>query len=180
MATLARELGPAETKVELEVDTLKYDVGVFALGALGTGVFLFVNTLVGGLLTLAAPILAFLVKDRVAGEIKAQAKRGIEEVVDRAAAAIGPKFEQIVDDFQGRLADFVTAAGEALHKGISEVLDTALAERRAQGVDVEVRQSELSAQLARLAEIEERMTALRDKLWESSTASTDSPTSSAS
>jgi small GTP-binding protein len=180
MQTMARELGPAETRVELEVDTLKYDVGVFALGALGTGVFLFVNTLVGGLLTLAAPILALLLKDRVSGEIKTQAKKGIEEVVDRAGAAIGPKFEQIVDDFQMRLADFVTAAGEALHSGIGEVLDRALAERRAQGVDVAVRDEELAKQLQRLDEIEQRMTRLREKLWGSSIASIGSPTSSAS
>src|SRR5262249_36117826 len=53
MQTLSRELGPADTRIDLEVDSLKYDVGVFALGALGTGIFLFVNTLVGGLLTLA-------------------------------------------------------------------------------------------------------------------------------
>jgi small GTP-binding protein len=172
MQTLARELGPAETRVELEVDTLKYDVGVFALGALGTGVFLFVNTLVGGLLTLAAPILALLLKDRVSGEIKAQAKKGIEEVVDRAAAAIGPKFESIVDDFQTRLADFVTAAGEALHRGIGEVLDRALAERRAQGVDVAVRTDELDAQLARLSELEKKVASLRDQLWAVGTKST--------
>ena len=165
MQTLARELGPADTKVELEVDSLKYDVGVFALGALGTGVFLFVNTLVGGLLTIAAPILAYVLKDRMSGEIKTQAKKGIEEVVDHTAAAVGPRFEQIVDDFQGRLADFVTAAGDALHKGIGEVLDRALAERRNQGVDVQVRDQELAAQLARLAEIEARVGTLRDRLW---------------
>ena len=170
MATLARELGPADTKVELEVDTLKYDVGVFALGALGTGVFLFVNTLVGGMLTVAAPIIALLLRDRVSGEIKAQAKRGIEDVVDQAARAIGPKFELIVDDFQARLADFVTAAGETLHKGIGEVLDQALAERRAQGVDVAVRDEEIIAQLERLALVETHITALRDKLWSSPAA----------
>ena len=165
MQTLARELGPAETKVELEVDSLKYDVGVFALGALGTGIFLFVNTLVGGLLTVAAPILAYVLKDRMSGEIKIQAKKGIDEVVDRTAAAVGPRFEQIVDDFQGRLADFVTAAGDALHKGIGEVLDRALLERRNQDVDVKVRDQELAAQLARLAEIEAHVEKLRDRLW---------------
>ena len=165
MQTLARELGPAETKVELEVDSLKYDVGVFALGALGTGIFLFVNTLVGGLLTVAAPILAYVLKDRMSGEIKNQAKKGIDEVVDRTAAAVGPRFEQIVDDFQGRLADFVTAAGDALHKGIGEVLDRALLERRNQDVDVQVRDQELAAQLARLAEIEAHVEKLRDRLW---------------
>jgi hypothetical protein len=177
MHTLSRELGPADARIDLEVDTLKYDVGVFALGALGTGIFLFVNTLVGGLLTLAAPILAVLVKERVSGAVKQQAKDALPEIVDKAAAAVGPKFEQIVEDFQARLADFVTAAGDALHRGISEVLDRALAERRAQGVDVEQRQAEVDEQLARLAGIEKRLEALRDKLWASSTDSTGSPSS---
>ena len=89
MATLSRELGPADTKIDLEVDTLKYDVGVFALGALGTGIFLFVNTLVGGLLTLAAPILAVVLKERVAGEIKAQAKKNAPEVIDEGGGGGG-------------------------------------------------------------------------------------------
>jgi small GTP-binding protein len=179
MQTLSRELGPADAKIDLEVDTLKYDVGVFALGALGTGIFLFVNTLVGGILTLAAPIIAVVVKERVAGAVKTQAKQALPEVIDKAAAAAGPKFGQIIDDFQARLADFVTAAGDALHKGISEVLDRALAERRAQGVDVEVRVKEVDGQLARLAAIESRLEELRDQLWASSTDSTGSPTSSA-
>jgi small GTP-binding protein len=179
MQTLSRELGPADAKIDLEVDTLKYDVGVFALGALGTGIFLFVNTLVGGILTLAAPIIAVLVKERVSGALKSQAKQALPEVIDKAAATAKPKFEQIIDDFQARLADFVTAAGDALHKGISEVLDRALAERRAQGVDVEQRVKEVGGQLERLSAIEARLEQLRDKLWASSTDSTGSPTSSA-
>ncbi len=140
---------------------------------------MFVNTLVGGLLTLAAPILAVVLKERVAGEIKAQAKRNAPEVIARAATAVAPRFDQIVDDFAARLADFVTAAGDALHRGISEVLDRALAERRAQGVDVSTREQELDAQTARLGEIEARLSALRERLWASSTESTGSPSSSA-
>jgi small GTP-binding protein len=177
MATLSRELGPADAKIDLEVDTLKYDVGVFALGALGTGIFLFVNTLVGGLLTLAAPVLAVVLKERVAGEIKAQAKKNAPEVIEKAAKAVAPRFEQIVEDFAARLSDFVTAAGDALHRGISEVLDRALAERRAQGVDASVREAELEAQAARLGQIEARLAALRERLWASSTESIGSPSS---
>jgi hypothetical protein len=179
MALLHKELGPAEHRIDLEVDTLKYDVGVFALGALGTGIFLFVNTLVGGLLTLATPILAVVLKERLAGEIKSQAKRNAPEVIRRAQEAVAPRFAQIVEDFQGRLADFVTAAGDALHRGISEVLDRALAERRAQGVDVETRGHELDAQLVRLHQIEANLQSLREKLWGSSTDSTGSPINSA-
>lgn len=179
MATLASELGPTDTRVELEVDTLKYDVGIFALGALGTGIFLFVNTFVGGLLTLAAPIIAVLVHGRLADQVKTQAKTQAPQAVRNAAAAIGPRFSQIVDEFAGRLSDFVTAAGQALHRGISEMLDRALAERRAQGLDVAVRDRELGAQLEALAKLDARLSDLRQRLWVSSTESTTSRTSSA-
>jgi small GTP-binding protein len=179
MAILARELGPTEAKVDVEVDTLKYDVGVFALGALGTGIFLFVNTLVGGLLTIAAPILAVVLKGRASGELKTQAKKSLPEVMHNAADTVRPKFEQIIEDFQARLADFVTAAGDALHKGISEVLDRSLAERREQGADTEERNREIGAQLEKLGAIEANLAALRDRLWASSTDSTGSPTNSA-
>lgn len=165
MLTLAAELGPADTRVELQVDTLKYDVGIFALGALGTGIFFFVNTFVGGALTLAAPIIAVLVHSRLQGQIKAQAKQQAPEAVKNAAEAIGPRFQQIVDDFAGRLADFVTAAGQALHRGISEMLDRALAERRAHGQDVQAREREIDRQLAELGQIEDRLEKVRQKLW---------------
>jgi small GTP-binding protein len=179
MALLARELGPTEAKVDVEVDTLKYDVSVFALGALGTGIFLFVNTLVGGLLTLAAPILAVVLKGRASGELKSHAKKSLPQVMQTAADTVRPKFEQIIEDFQARLADFVTAAGDALHKGISEVLDRALAERRSQGADTEERNREIAAQLDKLGAIEANLAALRDRLWASSTDSIGSPTNSA-
>jgi small GTP-binding protein len=165
MGTLASELGPADTRVELQVDTLKYDVGIFALGALGTGIFLFVNTFVGGALTLAVPIIAVLVHSRLEGQIKAQAKQQAPEAVRSAAAAIGPRFQQIVDEFAARLGDFVTAAGQALHRGISEMLDRALAERRAHGQDVQAREREIERQLAELAQIEDRLERVRQRLW---------------
>jgi small GTP-binding protein len=175
MATLAAELGPADTRVDLQVDTLKYDVGIFALGALGTGIFLFVNSFVGGLLTLAAPVIAVLIHSRMADEIKRQAKQQAPLVVQTAAQAILPRFQQIVDDFAARLADFVTAAGQALHRGISEMLDRALAERRAQGLDVAVRQRELDGQIAELRTLEDRLDEIRQSLWSPSVDSEGSP-----
>src|SRR5262249_5776960 len=73
-AAVADSIGPADARLQVDVDTFKYDVSVYAVGALGTTVFLFVNTLVGGLLTLTAPILAILLHSKVSGEIKDDAK----------------------------------------------------------------------------------------------------------
>src|SRR5436190_10823966 len=83
------DLGPSQTKVDIKVDTLKYDASVFALGALGTTVFLFVNTLAGGVLALAAPVVAMVVRGRVAAEVKAEAKEQGPIAIDRVATLIG-------------------------------------------------------------------------------------------
>ena len=87
---VAEELGGERAKLSINVDTFKYDASVFALGALGTTVFLFVNTLAGGLLALAAPVAAMVLRGRVAAEIKAEAKQQAPEAVRRIGATLGP------------------------------------------------------------------------------------------
>ncbi|MCA9672615.1 MAG: dynamin family protein [Myxococcales bacterium] len=165
LETAAGGLGPADTRIDLHVDTLKYDAGVFALGALGTTVFLFVNTFVGGLLTLAAPVLAVVLRERVGGRIKVQAKKNAPEVVRSASEAIRPRFEACVDDFCDKLADFVASAGETLHRGISEVLDKTLAERSAHQDDVGVLAGELEHNERALAAVISELEDLRGRLW---------------
>jgi small GTP-binding protein len=164
---VAKDLGPSETKVEIKVDTLKYDASVFALGALGTTVFLFVNTLVGGVLTLAAPVLALVLRGRVATEVKAEAKEQGPVAVDRVAALIGPKLDEIIDGFGARLLEFVSQAGDALARGIADVLDQALRERRAadenQAARGDVKQ--IDASIANLRAIEERIAEIRQRVW---------------
>ena len=50
------------------------------------------------------------VPEELSGEIKAQAKKNAPEVIEKAAKAVAPRFEQIVEDFAARLSDFVTTA----------------------------------------------------------------------
>ena len=69
-----------------EVDTFGYDVGVFALGALGVTFLAFSNLLVGGVLTLSAPILAFVLKDRVDSTIREKATEQGLTAIERAPA----------------------------------------------------------------------------------------------
>jgi len=70
-----------------------------------------------------------------------------------------------VDQFADRLILFINNAGEALHRGISEVLDQALAERLEQQESVEDLTVELDEQEALLKVFEERLSTLREGLW---------------
>jgi len=162
---VATRFGAGEARVDLDVDTLRYDVGVFALGALGTTVFLFVNMFVGGLLTLAAPILAVVLREKLAGRIKAQARDKGPEAVARAAEAMGPRFEEVVDQFAQRLTRFVMDAGDELHQAIEEVLDHALAERGERQAETEEVEARLERLDQRLGTVEAALTAQREELW---------------
>jgi GTP-binding protein EngB required for normal cell division len=169
-ARVAEDLGGERTRIEISVDTFKYDASVFALGALGTTVFLFVHTVAGGLLALAAPVAAFFLKGRVAAEIQDEAKLRAPEVVRRIGATIGPKLDELVDGFAARLADFVAEAGAALARGIAEVLGGALAERRSREGRSESAAAEggMEELADKLKAIEERIVDIRQKVWEPS------------
>jgi hypothetical protein len=164
---VSAELGPSDARVEIVVDTLRYDASVFALGALGTTIFFFVNSVVGGLLAAAAPLLAFILRGKVAQEIKNEAKEQAPAAVDRVAAMLGPKLDEFIDSFAARLSEFVAQAGEALARGIAEVLDQTLKQRR-DHVDAGDAQPEVAAvdeQLKALRAVEERIAEIRQQVW---------------
>jgi small GTP-binding protein len=173
METLGAQLGAA-TKVAIDVDLFKYDLATLALGAFGTTIFLFVNTLVGGLLTLAAPVIAIVLKERAAGQMKSQARLQAPQVITAAGAALAPRFDDAIDGFGDRLQDFVVQAGETLERGISEILDQALRERKASAEDRTMREAEIDALAGRLAEAQRDLEDTRAALWEEA-AESDPP-----
>jgi small GTP-binding protein len=164
-ATLAERLGPNDTQVDITVDSFKYDVGIYAVGALGTTVMLFVNALVGGLLTLAAPILAIVLKSKIAGDIRIQAKEKVPAAVLKAAEAMRPHFDRVIDDFAKRLSEFVSNAGNTLYKGISEILDRTMAERREHGTQIEGLRTATTTQIAQVGATKRALGQLREGLW---------------
>jgi GTPase Era involved in 16S rRNA processing len=164
-ATLAQRLGPDDTQVDITVDSFKYDVGIYAVGALGTTVMLFVNVLAGGLLTLAAPILAIVLKSKIAGDIRIQAKERVPGAILNAAEAMKPHFDKCVDDFAKRLSEFVTNAGNTLYKGISEVLDRTMTERREKSGEVDSLRTATSAQIIQVIAARKALGLLREGIW---------------
>jgi GTP-binding protein EngB required for normal cell division len=177
-ATLAERLGPNDTQVDITVDSFKYDVGIYAVGALGTTVMLFVNALAGGLLTLAAPILAIVLKSKIAGDIRVQAKEKMPAAVLKAAEAMKPHFDRCIDDFAKRLSEFVSNAGNTLYRGISEILDRTMSERRERAGEIgDLRQS-TTVQIAQVKATTAALRQLREGIWAPETAETGFPPSS--
>src|SRR5262249_5440570 len=164
-ATLAERLGPNDTQVDITVDSFKYDVGIYAVGALGTTVMLFVNALAGGLLTIAAPILAIVLKSKIAGDIRIQAKERVPGAVRNAAEAMRPHFDKCVDDFAKRLSEFVSNAGNTLYKGISETLDRTIAERREHAGGIDELKSATAEQIQQIRAAGSALRQLREGLW---------------
>jgi len=165
-AALAERFGPQDTAVEISVDSFKYDIGIYAMGALGT-VMLFVNAIAGGLLTIAAPILAIILKSKIAGDIRVQAKDRVPGAVVKAAEAMKPHFDKCIDDFAKRLSEFVSNAGNTLYKGISEILDRTMAERRAHAGGVAELKSAAARQIEQIRAAGSALRQLREGLWAS-------------
>ncbi len=175
-AMLAERLGPDDTQIDITVDSFKYDVGIYAVGALGTTVMLFVNALAGGLLTLAAPILAIVLKSKIAGDIRVQAKEKVPAAVLKAAEAMKPHFDRCIDDFAKRLSEFVSNAGNTLYRGISEILDRTMTERRDRAGEIgELRQA-TTAQIAQVKATTAALRQLREGIWTVEEAPPDDPT----
>ncbi|MES1204292.1 MAG: hypothetical protein ABUS79_00005, partial [Pseudomonadota bacterium] len=79
-----------------------------------------------------------------------------------------PKLDAAIDDFAARLREFVAQAGDALARGIAEVLDRALAEKRAH-TGAAAQSSEAAAIDAALGEVravDERIADVRQAIWE--------------
>jgi GTP-binding protein EngB required for normal cell division len=166
-SALAERLGPNDTQVDITVDSFKYDVGIYAVGALGTTVMLFVNALAGGLLTLAAPILAIVLKSKIAGDIRVQAKEKVPAAVLHAAEAMKPHFDKCIDDFGKRLSEFVSNAGNTLYKGISEILDRTMSERREAGGAIDGLRQGTTVHISQVAAVRLALAQLREGLWSS-------------
>jgi GTPase SAR1 family protein len=148
----------------VEVDTFGYDVGVFALFTIGLGVMLS-NALLGGLLALAAPVLAVYVKDKVEIETRKKARELAPAALREAAARIGPKLDEMIQDFAKRLDAWVVTAGEELHREVIEVLEATRAERADRQPLAETALAECDGEAEALGQLQARIEGLRSALW---------------
>jgi predicted GTPase len=149
---------------DVSVDTFGYDVGVVALATIGLGV-MFTNALLGGLLALAAPMLAVYVRGKVEVETKKRAKEFAPQALREAAARIGPKLDEMIQEFASRLDTWVVTAGEELHREVIEVLSSTRTERAATQPTADASAKSIDEHAKLLAGILARLEGLRGALW---------------
>jgi hypothetical protein len=162
---VAEALGSDTRRLDVQVDTIKYDIGVVAL-MFGGVALMAVNLMVGGLLAVAGPaIFAMFARGKIHEEFKKRAKELGPEVLRETAKKVGPKLEALIDEFTQKLDTWVVSAGQELHREIVEVLQ-ATKEARASGHEDEVKvQAAVDGQAAALARVTERIEQLRAELW---------------
>ncbi|MEZ4458647.1 MAG: dynamin family protein [bacterium] len=149
--------------LDLEVDTIAYDVGVFALGAFGVSVFFMANMLVGGLLTLAAPVLAFFLKDKVDTKIKERAREEGVRSVQIAGEKIEEEILKFIHDYGAKLRTFVETAGDRLYGQIEEVLEQ-IQKERASNTSQEDLLTQVEKQLEATRRVSRMIQTARDRL----------------
>jgi ribosome biogenesis GTPase A/uncharacterized coiled-coil protein SlyX len=149
---------------DASVDTFGYDVGIVTLGILGLGVAVS-NPLLGIVMIAAAPMLAFVVRGKVETEMKKKAKELAPQAIRDAAARVGPKLEEMINEFASRLDAWVVTAGEELHREVIEVLSAARAEKAATKPGLESSLQACEEQAGALTAITTRLEGMRSALW---------------
>jgi small GTP-binding protein len=157
-------LGQDVKKLDIQIDTFRYDAGIAAVLVLGLGM-MFVNVMVGGLLTIAAPIMALVLRDRIDAEYKKRAAEQAPEVLRQAAKQVGPKIDEMIEDFAKKLDAWVVTAGEELYREVLEVLNAAREARKMADHDDAKARTDVDAQGTRLEKAQKRVLDLRTALW---------------
>jgi ribosome biogenesis GTPase A len=115
--------------VRVDVDTTRYDIGVFAAGAVGTLV-LFQSPLLGLLILAGAPVLSYVLKGKVSGRVREVAKEQAVKALREARDRLEAKLRESVLGGAARIKEAVLAHGEEAVRGMELALSQALAQKR--------------------------------------------------
>ena len=163
---VAAVLGSDARRLDVQVETIKYDVGVVALMFGGFAVMMTVSLMAGAVLAIAGPaILAMFARSRIHEEFKKRAKELAPEVMRETAKKVAPKLDEMIEDFAQKLDTWVVSAGEELHREIVEVLKATKESRGAGKEDEAQAAAAVEGHAAALASVVQRLEKLRGELW---------------
>ncbi len=162
---VAAVMGADARKLDVQVDTIKYDMGVVAL-MFGGVALMAVNLMAGGILAVAGPaIFAMFARGKIHEEFKKRAKEMAPDVMRETAKKVAPKLDALIEEFAQKLDAWVVNAGEELHREVVEVLRATKDARDAGQTDEAAANAAVEGQAAALAKVVERIEKLRGELW---------------
>jgi len=162
---LNEELGVDPDALNVTIDSRAYDFSVFALGAFGVSVLVFINALVGGLIALATPVVAFVLKDRLDARVKGLATKAGMDTITVASTHAEKELVAMIEDFGKRLSEFVESAGDRLYRQINDALGTVLKEKAVVGSDSDALERTACVAEGDAREVVEALLAERKDLW---------------
>ncbi len=145
------------------VDSLRYDLGVTALAAVGVGVA-FTHLLLGGVLAVAALPLALWVRHRNEKLTREKARELAPRAIRDAAGKLQPKLEEMIGEFAEKLDAWVVSAGEELHRELIEILKKARTEASAGAQEVQNALASCEEQATALDKVSGQLAELRSSL----------------
>jgi len=162
---VATVMGTDQRRLDVKIDTIRYDIGVVAL-MFGGVALMAVNVMAGGVLAVAGPaIFAMFARGKIHEEFKKRANELAPEVMRETAKKVAPKLDAMIEEFAQKLDAWVVSAGEELHREIVEVLHATKAAREAGHGDEATAGAAVEGQAAALAKVHERLEKLRAELW---------------
>lgn len=162
---VAAVLGTDAKRLDVQIDTIRYDVGVVAL-MFGGVALMAVNLMAGGVLAIAGPaIFAMFARGKIHEEFKKRANELAPEVMRETAKKVAPKLDAMIEEFAQKLDAWVVTAGQELHREIVEVLHATKDARDAGEGDEAKANASVEGQVAALAKVKERIEKLRAELW---------------
>jgi predicted GTPase len=160
---IAAVLGSDAGRLDVRVDTIKYDVGVVAL-MFGGVALMAINLMAGGVLAVAGPaIFAMFARGKIHEEFKRRAQELAPEVMRETARKVAPKLDAVISEFAQKLDAWVVGAGEELHREVVEVLRAAR-DARGAGADEGNALREVDRQATELGEATRNVARLRAAL----------------
>jgi predicted GTPase/23S rRNA maturation mini-RNase III len=162
---VAALLGTDSQRLDVQIDTIRYDVGVVAL-MFGGVALMAVNLMAGGVLAIAGPaIFAMFARGKIHEEFKKRANELAPEVMRETAKKVAPKLDAMIEEFAQKLDAWVVSAGQELHREIVEVLHATKDARDAGDHDETKANASVEGQVAALHKVKERIEKLRGALW---------------
>jgi tRNA U34 5-carboxymethylaminomethyl modifying GTPase MnmE/TrmE len=90
------------------------EVGMLALGLVGTILWYFGSAMTGMLITIASPITTVILREKTVRDARAQANRALPDALDAAVAQLGNAVEQVVTTHDRALDEHLMLADRAL------------------------------------------------------------------